>query len=556
MANTKKAIFIALLIFTSFLILYLILPSTRYNLDGLRVFSGLHSVTIDSAGAKSYTPLSWNTGYIEPYYSYANVQKHFLFPSYAFVVYQIARLFRYQGNSLRPLQVANAILAALAIGLFSLLLGLLFGRDWLTITAGIGLVFSTAFSAMATNIGEVVPAIPWLILAITILTLKDIRLKRYAIIAGIFLGISACFYLVSAVIGVVIAIGVLVRHHRRSALIFFGLMFITTLTIYLAVLILAGHHNIRMIWHLLTFMPEQGTYGGLRATNFITVLLGFANSLFPILPEDFIGLRQLITNPETNLQSYYSRIAALLLIGMLAIVLFFSLLKVRHKLEKKSNIIVFFGILIFVSAFITSLFWDPYHPKIWMYSNLGLWLIIAGFMNHIYSKSHHKSFYQKLLTIMVCTIMFTNLLFLFAQHKENPKWKAAQVIDRIVTSSWYSNSVYSGNFILGGWEAEFGYLTLLLPSHNIITLPDLVLTTGRNRSYFENQVDTSIEAFQRHGSKVYFVNLFNQTDTELQRFYVKRLRFSYFLTWLECYRNRVKVIWNNPKTRTTLYQLE
>lgn len=532
------------------------LSSTRYNLDGLRVFSGLQSVIIDSAKTKSYVPLSWNNSYLEPYYSYANVQKHFLFPSYTFVIYKITRLFGYQGNGLRSLQIANAVLAALVIGLFSLLLDLLFGKAWLTITVCIGLIFSTAFSTMATNIAEVVPAIPWLILAITMLTLKDIGQKRNVIIAGIFLGISACFYMVSAVIGVLITIGVLIQHRRRSALIFFGSMSVTILIIYLVVLYLAGHHNISMIWHFLTFMPEQGTYGGLRATNFITVLLGFANSLFPILPEDFTGLKQLIINPETNLQSYYSRIAALLLIGVLAIVFFLSLLKVRRKLEKRSNNIVCFGILIFVGAFITSLFWDPYHPKIWMYSILGLWLMIAGFMNYLYSKSFHKSLYPKLFICTVFIIMITNLIFLFTQHKENPKWKTAQAIDRIITRSWSSDSIYSGNLILGEWEAEFGYLTLLLPNNNIITLPDLILKTSRNPSNFENQVNTMIEMFQRHGNKVYFVNLFNQTDTELQRFYIKRLRFPYFLFWLEKYRNRVKAIWNDPKTRTTLYQLE
>lgn len=546
--NNIKPIISVLIVTIIATILYLNLPSSYYNPDGLRVFPSLHKIMIESDGSKVYQPLPWNKGYEETHYFRANVQKHFLFPIYAYFSYQIARLFHYKDNGLKPLQTANALSAAIAIGLFSLLVAILFKSGLLTIITGFGLAFSTAFSQMATNIAEVVPALPWLVLGTLILALTNFKFKRWLIIAGVCFGISASFYLVSALIGLVIAVGLFLNRRIGSGLIFILSIILSTLIIYISILLLTGYYDLGKIWHLLTFMPEQGTYGGLKFSNFVTVLLGFANSLFPILPEGFSGLRRLITSSGFEYQAYSFRIIALVLILALAVALFYSLIKARKNLDRKSSTGVFLGLLVFIGALISSLFWDPYHPKLWLYSNFGLWLIIAGFIYHIKDSSR---IYGKILFVLTLIVLImTNFWHLIVQNRENPKWHAAKQIDRILTGS------ESNNLILGGWEAEFCYLNLMVPEENILNLPDLILETGRDSSRFEAQVSQSIDTFQRQAGKVYFLNLFNRPYQDFDRFYVKRLGFPYFITWLETYRNQIKEIWHDEKTGISLFRID
>jgi len=550
-AGRKAPELIALLVALIAAGCYLALPSSRHNPDGLRVFPGLRRVTVDTVGAVSFVPDGWSAGYQAPRYERANTQKHFLFPLYGFVGYRIARGFGYRGNGLKPLQVANAISAALAAGLFALLVGLLVGSPWTVLAAGFGLAFSAAFSSMATSIAEVVPALPWLMLALILLaTDENLRPGRTAC-AGFLLGTSAAFYFVSAAVGAAFALYLALRRTPRRALLLAGAMLSTTAAIYVLVLLLAGYHTLPRLGHALFFMPEQGTYGGFKLSNLVSVGLGFAGSLFPVLPDNFGGLRSLLGQASTGRGLLLAVVTPLVI--LLAGALFVALFRTRRQLAVNARRIVGLGLVLFAGALVVSLVWDPYHLKLWTYSNIGLWLMIAGYLAHE-SRTRQTSptgltFWRPtFIALVLLCVVPTNLAHRKADAGGNPKWQAAQAVAAIVNAQ-------PGSIVLGGWEDEFDYLALLVPESNQVSLPDVIMELDRDSTRFAGFATRTLSSARDRGGSVFFLNLFNRGPVELEAFYVRRLRFPEFITWLESLRPQAQETWSDPETGVHLYRL-
>jgi hypothetical protein len=571
-------------LFLGALSLYLLLPSSFYNPDGLRVFGGLYQVQVDSTGARNYRVYDWTAGYQEPFYTRANVQKHFLFPFHAFVSYRIGQAFGDKRDGLRGLQTANALSAALAVGLFAGLVGALLGNGWAALAAGLGLGFSTAFSSMATNVAEVVPALPWLMLSLLLgrghdsaLCLRQGELahpscapplvqamsgavrvpKRrpwLVLAAGVGLGISACCYFASAAIGVALVIGLASRRRPGRAAILLGSMALVAFAIYAWVLLSGGYRQPAAFGRALFFMPEQGTYGGLKVSNLVTVWLGFANSLFPVLPDDFAGLKALSASLKAGASGHYVSLIALPLIAALAVGLFAVLIRARACMPEPSRRAVFLGLLVFSGALGASLLWDPYHPKLWTYSNIGLWLMFAGFLHHaLYSRRPQRAISLTLSVLTLVAVVAANLPRLIQQHRPDPKWTATEQVARTVAAS--SSRPRAHALLIGGWEPEFAYLTLLLPEPSLVSLPDLALESGRDAARFNQWLDGRIAQVRNQEGAVYFLNTFDRSSDELQAQYIRRLRFPQAVAWIERQRGQASLVWQDPKTGISLYRL-
>ncbi|MCR4423425.1 MAG: hypothetical protein WHU95_03590 [candidate division WOR-3 bacterium] len=514
----------SLILFTvscPFLILFLLLPSRRYSTDGFRVLVALHRVTVSTEGTTQFIPLNWQTAYQQPYYFRQNVQKHFLFPLYAHTVYQISRLFNYQGNGVKPLQIGNAFFAALTIFLFALLLLTQSHPISTVIVATIGLGISTAFSAQGTNITEVIPATPWLLLSLLLLE------KRKPFIAAIFLGISAAFYLLSLLVVPFLILLFFGCTPRRTL---FSLLIappITTLFIYLTVLISAGNKNLQDLLTALFFLPEQGTFGGLKLANFISTPLGFISSIFPVLPENFSGIKTALAtrNPPPLL------LLTSIIIGILLLTL--TLLPAVKKVQRTP------GIALLITSLVTALFWDPYHQKIWLYGVIGFWLLLA----HL----HHSRLPIFLILFILIPL---NINALIKNHQPNRKWQTAQKLAHFLL---FEQHPANKKVVFGNWEPEFDYLTAFLPDTCLISMPDLILEIRRDSSRFHSTID-SIK-LSCPATTVYFVNTFNRTKQQLEKLYVHRLKFPFILTWLENQRPFTQPLWQDSLTGTTLYHL-
>lgn len=530
----KKALLIIILIAVA-LGIYLLLPSSHYNLDGFRVISSLHYVKIDHNQGITYTPLEWQSAYQNPYYQRQNVQKHLLFPLYAYFSYQLARLFGYQGNGLKPLQIANTISAAVSLGLFALLL-LVRKKPLFTILfCSIGLAFSNAFCSMATDIAEVVFALPFLILSLILID------RKKPFWAGLFFGISAACYLLSLIIALALTIGLLVRRQVKTALILFITTTLATLIVYLALLFLAGYHNLNRLFYALTFMPEQGTYGGLKISNIFTIFIGFANSLFPFLSQGFYGMREIISAGGIRLVTFLS--LALLGMALAFLCLFFNLKKSRDRNELPSGAIIFLG------ALFSSLIWDPYHLKIWVYANIGFWLMLSDIINlTLASLKPQKVFRLVPFFIFLLALAVANISHLVKLNKPNPKWQAAKTIAQTVRTN-------PANVVFGSWEPEFSYLSIFVPENSLFCLPDLILESRRDPVAVQAEIQRAITDSRNQTGTVYFVNIFNRSEQELKRVYAIRLRSPWFLSLIENLRPLTEPVWQDENSSTTLYQL-
>jgi hypothetical protein len=597
--NTRGFL-LALLVVAGAFNAYLLLGSAAYNPDGLRVFPGLHKVFAVSGAEPVYTVQHRFTGYQPTHYFRANVQKHFLFPLYAHVSYDFALSLGYQGSGASIIQVVNALSSAISLALFAALLAATFESAWAVVAATAGLAFSAAFSAMATNIAEVVPAIPWLLLGLLALSAQRSAVSKaltpspspngrggqgegfaaslrrgngrtllLTVLAGISLGVSTAFYLAGAVVGVALALAFLVRRRPVQALVLFGTMLASAGLIYVAVLYRAGYHSLPAIWRAATFMPEQGTYGGFKATNLVAVVFGYANSLFPILPESFAGLRQLWTALQSTGRSSYLSLAAIPLIGIVSIAFLAALLRVRTRLDPRGRRGLLLGAAVFAGALVASLLWDPYHPKLWIYSNIGLWLAAAAALDQGRGRAgspttvvrrpssvvRRPSFaFTFASSLVILALVAMNLSAMIQRHKSNPRWTAATELAQYVAAD---HALWDGTnrLVMGGWEPEFDYLTLLLWDTSLVSLPDVYLENGRDVQRFHNVVEGRISEVLGRGGSVYFMNLFNQSPEDLQRSYVDRLRFPEFTSWLDQFRPRVKLVWQDKRTGNDLYEI-
>lgn len=516
-----KSTLISLTLSLPFLLLYSLLPSTRYNTDGFRVLSSLHRITIDPAGTTDFLPLNWQTAYQQPHYFRQNVQKHFFFPIYAHIFYTISRSLGLKTTGIKPLQIANALSATLTIFLFAQLLISKALPLPTVILSTIGLGFSTAFATQATNIAEAVSAAPFLIFALIFLE------KRKPFIASILLGISAACYLLSLLVAPFLILFSTIRPRR---LLSFFLMVTSGITfiIYLTLLIAAGNHTAQSLANALFFFPEQGTFGGFKLSNLISTPLGFISSIFPVLPENFSGIKNslLLKNPHPAL------LIPLIPAGILLLALIIHLSSDESKNSP--------GTALLLTSILAALVWDPYHQKIWLYGNLGVWLLLAN------SRPA-----RTLLIIIVFFVVPLNIASIVKNHHPNPKWFAAEKMAHFI---FFEHNAGEKKIVLGNWEPEFVYLTAFLPDTCLLSIPDLILETKKDPLRFRSVLD-SIQDNYQNGS-VYFVNIFNRSEDELKNFYLNRLKFPCFRNWQKTTRQFIKLLWRDATTGTTLYYFQ
>jgi hypothetical protein len=558
--RTRLRMLTILLVGAGALGVYLLLPSSAPNPDGLRVFSGLHDVRIRADGGLTWQPLPWHAGYSPTNYVRANVQKHFLFPLHAWLCYRVALLCGHVGSGLRLMQVANAAAAMATLVLFGLLLVSAFESAWAAPAATLGLAFSSSFGAMATNIAEVVPALPWLALGLILVQQGVTRsepgshvspLRRHAAWGGVVLGISTAFYLASGLVGLVLALGLFVARRRAAGIILLLTMACSVLAIETAVLALAGYRGPGALWHQLTYMPEAGTYGGFRLTNLVAVLFGFAGSLFPVLPGDFVGLRQLAASLLAHDRGTALRLIAQVLVWGLALAFAAGLVRIRSGQARRVMLV---GLGVFLGALLASLSWGPYHPKLWAYSNIGLW-IMAGSLAEYELRSHDPRRVQvlSLLAVAFVATVATNLPNLIRQHESNARWTAARAVAHRVLHR--STPRGANRLVIGGWEPEFVYLTLMVPESSLLSLPDAYLENGANPERFRRVVDERISRVFANRGEVFFVNVFGRDTAEIRRAYVDRLRFPDFVAWLDGLRPLIRPAWRDAGTGTVLFEL-
>jgi hypothetical protein len=549
MTARPAALLTALLVSVAALAVYLLLPSRAPNPDGLRVFPAMHRVVLSGDGSRAYQARPWTAAYHEPNLFRANVQKHVLFPLYAAGAFQISRLLGSSGSGLRALQVANALSAAVAVGLAATLIVLSTGSTWVALACGAGLAGSTAFCSMATDIAEVVPALPLLAFGLLLLSRRaggaDCRAST-SVPAGISLGLSTACYFAGALVTMALVLALVFARARRTAGTIAATAAATVAIVHCGVFVLAGHRSVPELARALLVMPEQGTYGGLQVTDFGAVLFGFANSLYPVLPDDFGGLRQLVSQLRTGAGSL--ALLGVPAVAALAAVMGVAMFRARNRLKPGTRRLAGTGVAVLLGALVCSLAWDPYHAKLWAFSNLGLWLVAAAFLSVIFRACPaRRILVPGGAAVLLAALLVANTAMLIRRNGSNPKWAAAEAVSRRVSDG-------SQFLLIGGWEAEFGYLSLMLPESSLLTLPDLILEAKRDRCRFETILDARVPGEAGFEKEVFVLNLFAMSPGQLRAQYGRRLEYPRVQAWLDRNRARARMVMQDCPGGVALHQ--
>lgn len=535
--------------------LYLLLPSSAYNGDGLRVLVDLHRVAVDSTGKLSYEPKHWSAAYQPVRYLRTSAGNHLLFPLYAQAAYRIAGHSGYQGDGVRPLQIANALMAAITIGLILGLLVLAGMSSASALLVAAGLTFSTAYSSMATNVAEVVPTFPWIVLGLLFLSRRNFgrgdgnggRMPAdvSTLLSGVALGIGTGFYLSTALIALALAIVQLIQRHRRRAVLLLSAFVLTAAAIYVGTLWQAGYHRWNDLWRTITLIPTTPHYGVFRLRNLLTAGLGFANSLLPVLPEDFAGLRPAFAGGFRFYPWMVSAAAVLVLAGLL----FYRLFARRRQLRPDAGRLIVPGLAVFGAMLAGSLSWNPYHAKFWACSNIGFWLIVAGGLQQE-GMTDHKPLRRLLVVGLVAILVLSNLVRLINQAQPNPKNRAVHQLAGLTAAP-------AGKaLVVGDWDYEFSYLAGLLPEENVVVVPDWLYEAGGDFQGFEQRLRPEIHRQLTAGQPVYFVNLFSRSPDELRRSYEPHTDFGQFALWLDSLQRSAILRWHDTLSGTSLHQLQ
>jgi len=500
-------------------LLVLILSVTFYEFrssvfigDGLRHLPALRTIT--EGPPIAFHPKSW----LEVYrYNYDRVvvHHHFLFGLTIRAAFALQQALGIGGDAIVAMQAVNAFSAAVAAGLFFLLvvrLGVPIGISLAVVT---GVCLSPAYLVAATNVTEVALALPFFLG--TFLVLADREFLGYSAgLAGILVGLATITYLLAGSLVPCIAIAAIVsRSPSRSTIerlfLFLSAFTLVVLGIWVVVLYLSGVHSSADLVTAILKFPEQGTYGRFKLGSLIGTPIGLTQAFFQILPDDFRGLRYL----------YHQTPVLVLFAGMLSLITCAFLARAIYLLSKGRmlrNLVLLSSLLTFLLVEAVCLWWDPYYLKLQVFALILFWLTVAvGFTNSQAGKAD-----RWFLLLFVIAVAAGGLKVLNTNIEPSQTNRNAQQLHAIVGEG----------VLITGWSSDVAHLWLYSNGDNIIPLPDFALARNLQPSRVEADLKAIIDKASANGTKVYFYALFEANDEELTNAYDIRFKLSGFASYL------------------------
>ena len=500
-------------------LLVLILCGTFYEFrsstfigDGLRHLPALRTITEGPPVAMQ--PKPWLEVY-RAHYDRAVVHHHFLFGLAIRAAFALQRALGISGDATIAMQAVNSISAAIAGGLFFLLVIRLGVPRWISLAATTGVCLSPAYLLAATNVTEVALALPFFLGTLLVLADREF-LGHRAALAGALVGLATITYLLAGSLVPCIALAAIVsRSPSRSTIktlfLFFSAVALVVLGIWVVVLFLSGVHSPASLVTAILRFPEQGTYGRFKLGSLIATPIGLTQAFFPILPDDFRGLRSL----------YHQTPVVALLAGMLSLITCALLVRAVYLLSKARmlrNLLLLSSLLTFLVVEGVCLWWDPYYPKLQIFALILFWLtVVVGFTHSRAGRAH-----RWLLILFMTAVAAGGVGVLSANIRPSQPNKNAQQLHAIVGEG----------VLITGWSSDVAHLWLYSNGDNIIPLPDFALARNLQPSRVESDLKAIIEKATADGTNVYFYALFEADDAELTNAYDIRFRLSGFASYL------------------------
>jgi hypothetical protein len=486
--------------------------STALIGDGLRHLPALR--TISQGPPLVFQPRPWLEVY-RAHYDQVVVHNHFLFGLTMRTAFALQRALGIGGDATIAIQAVNAVSAAIAGGLFFLLALRLGVPKGISLAVAVGVCLSPVYLLAATNVSEVALALPFFLGTLLILADREF-LGRSAVMAGVLVGLAAITYLLAGSLVPCITIAIIAFRYSsgsqiRTLFLFLSVFTLVFLGIWVVVLYLSGVHSPTSLAIAILKFPQQGTYGGFKLSSLVATPIGLTQSFFPILPDDFRGLRSL----------YHQTPVVALFAGLLSLIICTFLVRAIYLLSKggiSRNMAIFSSVLTFLLVEAVCLWFDPYYSKLQIFALILFWLTVAvGFTNSQAGRAH-----RWFLLLLVAAVAAGGVRVLIANIQPSQTNKNAQLLQAIVGEG----------VLITGWSSDVAHLWLYSNGDNIIPLPDFALARNLQPSRVEADLKAIMDKASSNGTKVYFYALFDADDAELTNVYDIRFRLSGFASYL------------------------
>jgi hypothetical protein len=239
--------------------------------------------------------------------------------------------------------------------------------------------------------------------------------------------------------------------------------------------------------------------------------IGLTQAFFPIIPDDFRGLRSLYH--QTPVVAFVAGILSVITSGFLA--------KAIYLLSKQRmirSLLLLSSVLTFLLVEAVCMEWDPYYPKLQIFALILFWLIVAVGFTNSQAGAGHRWFLLLFVTVVAAggvRVLTTNI------QPSQPNKNAQQL-----------HAIVGEGMLITGWSSDVAHLWLYSNGDNIIPLPDFALARNLQPNRVEVDLSTIINNATADGTKVYFYALFEADDTELANVYDIRFRLSGFASYL------------------------
>lgn len=486
--------------------------SSTFIGDGLRHLPALRTITEGPPAVLQ--PKPWLEVY-RAHYDRVVVHHHFLFGLTIRAAFALQRALGISGDAIIAIQAVNAISAAIAGGLFFLLVLRLGVPKGISLAAMVGLCLSPAYLLAATNVAEAALALPFFLAVLLVLADREF-LGHRAVLAGILVGLATITYLLAGSLVPCIAIAAIVSgsHYRstiKALFLFLSAFSLVFLGIWVVVLVLSGVHSPENLATAILKFPEQGTYGRFKLGSLVATPIGLTQAFFPILPDDFRGLRSLYH--QTPVVAFFAGILSLITCAFLA--------RAIYLLSKKRmfrNILLLSSVLNFLLVEVVCLWWDPYNSKLQVFALILFWLTVAVGFTGNQSERAHRWF----LLLFVTAVAGGGVRVLRTNIQPSQTNKNAQQLHAIVGEG----------VLITGWSSDVAHLWLYSNGDNVIPLPDFALARNLQPNQVEVDLKTIINKATADGTSVYFYGLFDADDTDLTNVYDTRFRLTGFTSYL------------------------
>jgi hypothetical protein len=486
--------------------------SSTFIGDGLRHLPALR--TISEGPPVTFEPKPWFEVY-RVHYDRVVVHNHFLFGLAMRTAFALQRTLGIPGDVIVAIQTVNAVSAAIAGGLFFLLLFRLGVPKGMSLAVTVGVCLSPVYLMAATNVTEVALALPFFLG--TLLVLAEREFVGYgAMVAGILAGLAAITYLLAGSLVPCIALAAVAarppsRSPFRTISLFLSVFALVLITIWVTVLLLSGVHSPENLIASILKFPQQGTYGGFKPGSLIAVFVGLTQAFFMILPDDFRGLRLLYR--QTPVIAFFAGILSLITWIFLARAIY-----LMYKQKTIRNVALFSILLTFLLVEAACVEWDPYYPKLQIFGLILFWVAVAvGFTSNQSAKIH-----RWFLLLFVAAVAVGGVRVLRTNIQPSQTNTNAQRLHAIVGE----------NLLITGWSSDVAHLWLYSNGDHVIPLPDFALARNLQPTRVEVDLEKIIKHAAAEGTKIYFYGLFDTDDADLTNVYDVRFRLTGFAVYL------------------------